>query len=274
MSLPATGRFYYDSFCASVTLENLTGYFTAMTDFRITPELLAGCDERAMVAVLGPPVHNAIVAPFQALQADAANAGFDLQIVSGFRSFERQRRIWNAKARGERPLLDSKGCAVSHAELDSNALIDCIMRWSALPGASRHHWGSDIDVFDAAAVPEDYNVQLTPAEVEAGGPFARLHEWLDDRLAHGAGYGFFRPYAHDLGGIAPERWHLSYAPLSARCQSLHDEKLLRQVLAGQELELSDTVLARLPDLYRRYVAVPEMAYPSAYVPLLSEGAGL
>ncbi|MDX1505986.1 MAG: M15 family metallopeptidase [Spongiibacter sp.] len=245
-----------------------------MIDFRITPELLTGCDDRAMVAVLGPPVHNAIVAPFQALRADAANAGFDLQIVSGFRSFDRQCRIWNAKARGERTLLDSEGCPVRFADLDSDALIDCIMRWSALPGASRHHWGSDIDVYDAAAVPADYQVQLTPEEVAPDGPFGALHRWLDDQLAHGAGYGFFRPYACDFGGIAPERWHLSYAPLAARCQAMHDEGLLRTLLRQRDVELKEVVLARLYELYQRYVIVPESAYPSAYVPLLSEGVGL
>ena len=37
-----------------------------------------------------------------------------------------------------------------------------ILEWSALPGASRHHWGSEFDVFDLAALPEGYRVQLLP----------------------------------------------------------------------------------------------------------------
>ena len=242
-----------------------------MSDYQLSKALVTGRDETVMVGVLGRPVHRALVAPFQALRDDAARAGFDLRIVSGFRSFDRQLAIWNAKASGQRTLLDSRGCEVAFGALDESALVDCIMRWSALPGASRHHWGSDIDIIDAAAVPDDYSVQLTPAEVEEGGPFAPMHDWLDKQLGNGAGYGFFRPYNEDRGGIAPERWHLSYAPLSARCEASLSVALLREVLEGSELLLKTNVLARLGALFRRYVSVPAEAYPSAYAPLLVEG---
>ena len=32
-------------------------------------------------------------------------------------------------------------------------------------------------------------------------------------------FGFFRPYTTDRGGVAPEPWHLSYAPVAARAQA-------------------------------------------------------
>jgi LAS superfamily LD-carboxypeptidase LdcB len=242
-----------------------------MDDYRLTEALLCGQDELLMVDVLGCPVHPAIVAPFEALRSDAARAGFELKIVSGFRSFDRQLAIWNAKASGRRPLLDSDGQALCFNELSCEQLLDAILRWSALPGASRHHWGSDIDVYDAAAVASDYSVQLSPQEVNDGGPFAPLHDWLDHQLANGASYGFFRPYAEDRGGIAPERWHLSYAPLSARCESALTPGRLRQVLAEADIELKEPILTHLDELYRRYVAVPKEAYPSAYAPLLAVG---
>lgn len=238
---------------------------------QLNTALLTGRDTSFMVEVLERPVHRALVAPFQALRDDAARAGFDLQIVSGFRSFDRQLAIWNAKASGHRALLDSRGQPVDFDSLDDDSLIDCILRWSALPGASRHHWGSDIDVIDAAAVASDYAVQLVPEEVEAGGPFAPLHDWLDKQLGNGAAYGFFRPYQQDRGGIAPERWHLSYAPLSARCEAALSPALLAEVLAGSDMVLKAPVLARLDELFQRYVAVPAEAYPSAYAALLVEG---
>lgn len=224
-----------------------------------------------MVDVLGCLVHPALVAPFEALRADAARAGFELKIVSGFRGFDRQLAIWNAKASGRRKLLDSCGEEVCFDQLSEAQLLDCILRWSALPGASRHHWGSDIDVYDAAAVPADYAVQLSPQEVDAGGPFAPLHEWLDRQFANGACYGFFRPYAEDRGGIAPERWHLSYAPLAARCESGLSVERLRDTLMHADILLKDRVIAQLEELYARYVAVPKEAYPSAYAALLAEG---
>ncbi|WP_022960689.1 M15 family metallopeptidase [Spongiibacter tropicus] len=242
-----------------------------MSDYQLSKALLTGRDDAVMVGVLDRPVHRALVAPFQALRDDAARAGFDLRIVSGFRSFDRQLAIWNAKASGQRTLLDSRGCELAFETLDESALVDCILRWSALPGASRHHWGSDIDVIDAAAVPDDYEVQLTPAEVKDDGPFAPMHDWLDKQLSNGAGYGFFRPYNEDRGGIAPERWHLSYAPLSARCEAALRPAVLRQQLEDSELLLKANVLARLDELFRRYVSVPAEVYPSAYAPLLVEG---
>ena len=242
-----------------------------MDDYRLTNALLCGQDESMMIDVLGCPVHPAIVASFEALQADAARAGFELKIVSGFRSFERQLAIWNAKASGERTLLDSHGRELCFSDLNCDQLLDSILRWSALPGASRHHWGSDIDVYDAAAVPSDYAVQLSPQEVNDGGPFAPLHDWLDHQLAHGASYGFFRPYAEDRGGIAPERWHLSYAPLSARCESALTPTRLRAALSTADMVLKEQVLERMDDLYQRYVVVPKTAYPSAYAPLLAVG---
>ncbi len=57
--------------------------------------------------VVGALVHKEVVRPFLDLKSEAARAGFDLRILSGFRSFERQLSIWNRKATGELPVLDS-----------------------------------------------------------------------------------------------------------------------------------------------------------------------
>ena len=104
-----------------------------------------------------------------------AAVGFDLRVASGFRSFDRQLAIWNGKAAGSRPIHDDVGLPIDRGALGEDELIAAILRFSALPGASRHHWGSDMDVYDAAAVPEGYAVQLSPAEVADDGPFGALH---------------------------------------------------------------------------------------------------
>ena len=100
---------------------------------------------------LGAHVHRDVVAPFLQLKDDAAQAGFDLRILSGFRGFDRQRSIWNRKAGGELAVLDSGAAPLDIGRLSEEELVYAILRWSALPGASRHHWGTDIDVYDAAA---------------------------------------------------------------------------------------------------------------------------
>ncbi|CAM5189250.1 M15 family metallopeptidase [Alishewanella longhuensis] len=90
------------------------------------------------------------------------------------------------------------------------------MLYSALPGASRHHWGTELDIYDAAAVPADYQPQLLPAEYASGGPFYKLAWWLE---CHAAEYGFFLPYKRYQGGVAAEPWHISYQPLAKPYQA-------------------------------------------------------
>jgi len=149
-------------------------------------------------ADLGAAMHRDVIEPFLALKSAAADSGIDLQIVSGFRDFDAQLRIWNMKYRGERPLYDQAGNVREHASLDIEQLIEGILCWSALPGASRHHWGSDIDVIDRAAVRENYRLRLLPEEFDPGAIFYPLRLWLDENMTR---YGFFRPYDEYRGGV-------------------------------------------------------------------------
>ncbi len=143
---------------------------------------------------LGARVHGHVVESFLRLREEARQSGFEPVIFSGFRSFDRQLSIWNRKARGELPVLDSRARPLDIDQLDEGGLVFAILRWSALPGGSRHHWGTDLDVVDGNAVPEGYEIQLVPAEVNAGGMFGPLHAWLDQRMASSSAFGFFRPY--------------------------------------------------------------------------------
>jgi LAS superfamily LD-carboxypeptidase LdcB len=213
---------------------------------------------------LGAPVHRDVVAPLQALRAAAAAAGFDLRLTSGFRGFARQASIWNRKVAGKLAVLDAAGQPIDIATLSDAQLMLAILRWSALPGASRHHWGTDVDVYDAAATPDGYEVQLIPAEVDPGGMHAPLHAWLDARIARGEAFGFYRPYDRDRGGVAPERWHLSWAPLAVPCLAAMSLERLRQTVAHADLALRDTILTHLPALYTRFVTNVAPAHlPSA-----------
>jgi LAS superfamily LD-carboxypeptidase LdcB len=161
---------------------------------------------------------------------------------------------------GELPVLDSLGAPLDIATLTARELVLAILRWSALPGASRHHWGTDMDVFDAASTPAGYEVQLLPSEVERGGMHAPLHEWLDARIATGTAFGFFRPYDVDRGGVAPERWHLSYAPIASEYAQLltvdvleQHVDVLRTTLEAADMLLKDVVLEQLDGLHERFV---------------------
>ena len=199
-------------------------------------------------------IHKQVLKPFLDLQNAAQKAGFDLKICSAFRSFDRQMLIWNGKAAGMRPVMDPFGHPVNIQDLGPWQKIQAILRWSALPGASRHHWGTDFDIYDASAMPKDYQIQLTPSEVQGNGLFAPMHNWLDGYLDSEES-GFYRPYALDKGGIAPERWHLSYRPIADQYAQMLSHELLATKLKNSNLVLLDTVLEYLDDILQRYIIV-------------------
>jgi len=232
---------------------------------QIIKELTGTTDEHVLVDVrpvsIAKPIHRDAVVPFLALQADAKKAGFDLQIASGFRDYQRQLKIWNAKSAGERLVTDDRGKPLELEKATEKQLMLAILRWSALPGASRHHWGTEIDVYDAAAVAPNYQVQLVPDEVNEGGVFAPLHTWLDERIEHEKAFGFFRPYQQDHGGVAPERWHLSYAPQSFRYQKAMTKTALQEFLLHQDFAFKSLILSDLETLFERFIQLPEECYP-------------
>lgn len=196
-------------------------------------------------------LHKQMIQDFLRLQRAAEEAGFRLEIASAFRSYERQLLIWNAKARGERSLLDNDGRELEFSALSPEEIIFAILRWSALPGSSRHHWGTDIDVFDANTQSLE-EVKLVPAESEAGGPAAGLHDWLDSQITQNEAFNFYRPYKTDRGGVAPERWHLSYYPLSNRFLGLYTSGIFKKNLEESELLLKRELLEHAEEIYHRF----------------------
>jgi LAS superfamily LD-carboxypeptidase LdcB len=212
------------------------------------------------VAGLAVQLHREVVEPFLALRQAARRSGIDLQPVSGFRDFARQLLIWNAKCRGERELLGPDGKPVDARQLDTHALVDAILSWSALPGGSRHHWGTDLDVIDAAALGPGARARLVTEEFASGGVFAHLDRWLGE---HAADFGFYRPYALDRGGVRPEPWHLSHAAVAERALQGLSLPMLREALAGAGLQIEAAVLERLPEIYQRYIRNVDPVPPAA-----------
>jgi LAS superfamily LD-carboxypeptidase LdcB len=209
---------------------------------------------RTHIAQLEEPrvaLHREVVEPFRSLRAAAEKEGFDLMPFSAFRDFQAQVEIWNRKFRGERPLYDRDGTERDRARLSEAEIVEAILVWSAVPGGSRHHWGSDIDIYDRAALPQGYRVKLLPEEYLPGGVFERLADWLNDNLER---FDFFRPYDQDRGGVYPEPWHISYAPVAAHAQSALTADVIAGALHDSDVLGKDIVLAQLPEIYQRYVA--------------------
>ena len=86
-----------------------------------------------------------------------------------------------------------------------------IIEYSTIPGTSRHHWGTDLDLINGA-VPAPKSV-LETQHFYGSGVYRTLREWLE---THAADFGFHEVYtnAPDRKGFAHEPWHYSYAPIS------------------------------------------------------------
>ena len=206
-------------------------------------------------------IHADALEPFESLSDQLRVYGYQMEIVSSYRSFDRQLAIFRAKVNGERDVLDSTGKILDISEMSDKALLFAILRWSALPGLSRHHFGSDIDVFDAGQQ-DRTSVELVPAEVEGNGPSSAMHSALDGLIESHASFSFYRPYQNDVGGIAPERWHLSYQPVSDIYETLDFKLRLIELWRQYQLPLLSAVLDSYDEIINRFVVVDRTNRPS------------
>ncbi|HDU2649150.1 TPA: M15 family metallopeptidase [Yersinia enterocolitica] len=225
-----------------------------MTANTLTPQMITGRSTEHLVVLTGNHrMQPQAVDAFLAMQLAAKVAGFDLQPASTFRDFDRQLAIWNGKFRGERPVLDKDSQPIDISQLDAASRCEAILRWSALPGASRHHWGSDLDIYDPSLLPLEAKLQLEPWEYQLDGYFYPLTQWLD---AHMAEFGFYRPFSTDTGGVAAEPWHLSYRPLATTAEHLLTPAILLEAWQSQDVAGSEWLTGHLPMIFSRFITIP------------------
>ena len=216
-------------------------------------DILLGKTNEHLVPLPGTKllIHHLMLQDFLSLQKDAVAEGFNLQVISGFRDYERQLKIWNLKASGQRTLIDDQERPLNYETLSPIEIMFAILRWSALPGCSRHHWGTDIDIYDANTQTAE-EVKLVPSETIGEGPSAKLHDWLDSKMVTKDCYGFYRPYATDRGGVSPERWHISYYPLSRRYLEAFTFSLFKKNIEENEILLKDVLMQNADEIFQRY----------------------
>ncbi|MGJ8694044.1 MAG: M15 family metallopeptidase [Thalassotalea sp.] len=195
-------------------------------------------------------VHHQMLASFKAMQLAAQKADIEITIASGFRSFDRQRMIWNKKALGQTALKDINGRLIDNRTLSEKELLQAILLYSALPGGSRHHWGTDIDVYSSSLLPQNQALQLEPWEYEPDGPFALLSQWLE---ANAHLYGFYFPYRKYLGGVAAEPWHLSYLPLAKQYEVSINAVKLSHVINQYNVALQHLIIANLNEITDKFI---------------------
>jgi LAS superfamily LD-carboxypeptidase LdcB len=158
---------------------------------------------------------------FLDMKKAAYSDGIDLKIVSSYRSFSRQEAIFERKY-------------LKYTEEDGMqplAAIDKIIEYSTIPGTSRHHWGTDIDVVDGYR-----NVDgdvLVPEKFGEGGPYKDFKLWMDENSEN---FGFHLVYTDNpkRRGFKYEPWHYSYAPLSIPMLEAFRGKNIASILQREE----------------------------------------
>ena len=168
---------------------------------KLSPGRVQYLDERTLTA-------------FEKMAAAAHKAGFQLTIVSATRNFTTQKAIWEQKFSGIRKVR-GKDLTKTIPNEELRALE--ILKYSSMPGTSRHHWGTDLDLHEAKL-----SGPALSNETLSKGRGLELYNWL---LAHAGEYGFCQPYkgnpnARNAGrfahGYEEERWHWSYRPVAAQ----------------------------------------------------------
>jgi LAS superfamily LD-carboxypeptidase LdcB len=161
---------------------------------------------------------------FIKLRAAASKAGIKIQVVSSFRSYNHQKRIWERKFKKN----ETRG-------LSEEKNIQKIIEYPTIPGTSRHHWGTDIDIIQANT--KQPKSLLNASNFHNDGPFCELKEWMDNNAKR---FGFYLVYTdnHYRKGFKYEPWHYSYKPLSKaylkQYKKLKLETILKHDLLGSQ----------------------------------------
>lgn len=151
----------------------------------------------------------------------AMKDGINLNIISATRNFEKQKSIWEAKWTGARKIENGANAAKKYPDPKTRALK--ILEYSSMPGSSRHHWGTDVDLNDL----DNYTFEQ--------GPGKKVYDWM---VKHAHEYGFCQPYSKksaDGGrstGYNEEKWHWSYMPIAKQLTDIAARTMTDDMIGG------------------------------------------
>lgn len=199
----------------------LKGLFLCLSMYtsaqHIDPLFVLGKTSPPLVGSMQEEVYEA----YERMRQAAAKEGIDIKVVSAHRSYHRQREIWNAKFK----TLTLQGLPAKDA-------IQEIITYSTLPGTSRHHWGTDIDIFDNAN-PQSGDVLLAE-KFYGDGPSSALRSWMNRNAAD---YGFLEVYTDhpNRKGFAHEPWHYTYHSLSKAYLEVLTNQVISEIAKDEQL---------------------------------------
>ena len=196
-----------------LNIQYLYGKFDPAThpDFSIIPENMTDRDQTYYLR------KDALEA-FIKMQEHAQKDGIELLIISATRPFNHQKRIWEAKWFGQRTV---SGMNLSKSIPDPIQRAKKILEYSSMPGTSRHHWGTDIDI---NALENSYFTS---------GKGLKEYNWLTENAPQ---YGYCQVYTKKgeqrPSGYNMEKWHWSYLPVAAALTNFAKEHTKNNQISG------------------------------------------
>lgn len=139
----------------------------------------------------------------------AKKEGITITIISATRTFEAQKVIW-----------EKKWMRNDYVKFAEQQRVREIMKYSSMPGTSRHHWGTDIDI---NSLENNYF---------ESGEGKKLYEWMQNNAAT---FGFVQTYTNKSNGrtgYEEEKWHWSYMPIADQMLQAYQNKISYLDLTG------------------------------------------
>ena len=162
---------------------------------------------------------------FELMKSEAQKAGFKIHVVSSYRNYTYQNGIWERKYKANQA-----------KKIAAKQNIDKIIEYSTIPGTSRHHWGTDLDIIDATkGIPSD---PLNEKHFNVGGSMYKFKLWLDENASK---YGFYLVYTDNVNrkGFKYEPWHFTYKAISKPMLNEYKKLNIKKVLQENKLLGSD-----------------------------------
>lgn len=140
-------------------------------------------------------IHSEVYDALLQLLEYANSQGIKLKIVSAVRNYDMQLYLWNSRV-------------LSNYDIKT---IKNTLKYLAMPGTSRHHWGTDIDFNSTTLQYFNSSEGIT------------VYEWLCENAPK---FGFFQVYTSNRNtGYNEEKWHWSYKKLAIDFQENYKTKI-------------------------------------------------
>ena len=171
---------------------------------------------------------------FLKMSEAAEKDSIHFKILSGTRNFYEQKAIWDRKWK-------------TYTNLSPINRAKKILEYSSMPGTSRHHWGTDLDL-------DSLNNSYFNS-----GKGLKTYQWLK---THANSFGFYQVYTNKNNGRTgynEEKWHWSFVPLASNYLEFYNSKITVEDLSGfeghhlaKDLRVIEDYVNGIPDEVKGY----------------------